>query len=850
MAKHLTMFGYPMETHREEHYPRSYKSSFGIWTQVVNYQFFSFAYKSLILCTVFMTKQVVIIASALTIKRSALHRGIIGDIILLSAAFENSIRIHSTTESIADAEHAPAMAPPIRTDEQIMPRIRCVPIGKSNCYLNEEKSQSSPIYKILSDISQGNKFLQRLLQLSINIPTIYFQTILGYICFDIGVSNEVMHLFNVTSMTCSNRGGHSQPLSICALRERLLDLKGQEPQCYRSSGVSSIELTLIMLKGCGKNLLSPSTISQKTRGESEKLQSIKDILAGEEVSEPESPAHKDAKPTNRSQPSKLNRSDPKAAKLKKPNTAQPKLKRRNKGFQCLLKTPGLKTRGRIMHRFWEESTYRCLHNSKAVHFRPVVLWKPKAGKTSTHTEVAWMGRRMLDVRSWNKDELRPGWIMDALVIPEEPASSTGTLSSLQQLGKDFSFGDQFFNDKPSDAENEKTTSDTKAESRWLPLFVFFISILLVFVFKSPGKTPLSIRLCMLRCIGPVPRPDSLIVYWPLPPPQTTTSANNNYKLFLYHLNHNKVHQSYSSSSVWVNLRAYRNLVEGKSALKSTYRQEGSRINKCGITIRLTKMIREQTVEFIDSHGGLIRKDNESVKEAHLGIIAHRSYNSAQDTPPQLRPHPLIRESSSQCSSSPVPDGRMHIVLTDKVDDAILKLRGNLVPDQFWIEEECKYDIAAMYGISHWWFQRQRFYIDRFSFEKIILRRADLKEYVIAERDFKYMYPSDFEEDFQLGLRVTNEVNLTKPRWDATDLSSSMTHSHRLSKAVTFSEKIRDKSWMEYKIMTKERRCQKQGVHVRYPETAKDTTYLPESGELCWWTDSRRRLSVLKEPNVG
>nr|GEX83033.1 hypothetical protein [Tanacetum cinerariifolium] len=36
----------------------------------------------------------------------------------------------------------------------------------------------------------------------------------------------------------------------------------------------------------------------------------------------------------------------------------------------------------------------------------------------------------------------------------------------------------------------------------------------------------------------------------------------------------------------------------------------------------------------------------------------------------------------------------------------------MVPDQMWIEEECKYDIAAMYGISHWWFQRQLFYIDR------------------------------------------------------------------------------------------------------------------------------------------
>ncbi|GKC27362.1 hypothetical protein Tco_1034656 [Tanacetum coccineum] len=40
----------------------------------------------------------------------------------------------------------------------------------------------------------------------------------------------------------------------------------------------------------------------------------------------------------------------------------------------------------------------------------------------------------------------------------------------------------------------------------------------------------------------------------------------------------------------------------------------------------------------------------------------------------------------------------------------------MVPDQMWIEEECKYEIAAMYGISHWWFQRQRFYIDRHTSE--------------------------------------------------------------------------------------------------------------------------------------
>ncbi|GKD26550.1 hypothetical protein Tco_1232764 [Tanacetum coccineum] len=54
--------------------------------------------------------------------------------------------------------------------------------------------------------------------------------------------------------------------------------------------------------------------------------------------------------------------------------------------------------------------------------------------------------------------------VDDPVILEELASSTGTLSSLQHLAKDFSFGDQFLNDKPSEANNEKTTAGTEAES--------------------------------------------------------------------------------------------------------------------------------------------------------------------------------------------------------------------------------------------------------------------------------------------------------------------------------------------------------------------------------------------------
>ncbi|GKG23259.1 hypothetical protein Tco_0391295, partial [Tanacetum coccineum] len=67
----------------------------------------------------------------------------------------------------ASVEQALAVAPPTRTDEQILPRIRWVPIGKSNCYLDAEKSQSNPILK------QTNFF--RAFTASSTIPAIYIQ---------------------------------------------------------------------------------------------------------------------------------------------------------------------------------------------------------------------------------------------------------------------------------------------------------------------------------------------------------------------------------------------------------------------------------------------------------------------------------------------------------------------------------------------------------------------------------------------------------------------------------------------------------------------------------------------------
>ncbi|GJS37003.1 hypothetical protein Tco_0535385 [Tanacetum coccineum] len=99
----------------------------------------------------------------------------------------------------------------------------------------------------------------------------------------------------------------------------------------------------------------------------------------------------------------------------------------------------------------------------------------------------------------------------------------------------------------------------------------------------------------------------------------------------------------------------------------------------------------------------------------------------------------------------------------------------IIPEHMWINDVCTYDTSTSYGISHWWFNHQKFYIDRHSGEssrkevrthmrilsvirikaysrygydylkEIILHRADYQEYSIAEKDFKNLYPSDFED---------------------------------------------------------------------------------------------------------
>ncbi|GJU78258.1 hypothetical protein Tco_1275328 [Tanacetum coccineum] len=198
----------------------------------------------------------------------------------------------------------------------------------------------------------------------------------------------------------------------------------------------------------------------------------------------------------------------------------------------------------------------------------------------------------------------------------------------------------------------------------------------------------------------------------------------------------------------------------------------------------------------------------------------------------------------------------------------------MVPDQMWIEEECKYDIAAIVVRTHMRIlsvvRIEVFSLYGYDYIKtIVLRRADLNEYIIAERDFKYLYPSDFEdlyllnlqghlnhlppqdkkilstavnlwirnlvirqrvEDFQLGIEsYQTQLNLTKPQWDATgfefkhDFTFSDDTLQQIDEALDYRgqgiQGQQDESRFEHTVLDKEICQKKQEVHVYHSEMA-------------------------------
>ncbi|GJU22145.1 hypothetical protein Tco_1155487 [Tanacetum coccineum] len=572
----------------------------------------------------------------------------------------------STSDIMADVnapvEQAPAVAPPTRTDEQILPRIRWVPIGKSNCYLDAEKSQSNPIYKIAVDILKQTNFF-RAFTASSTIPAIYIQQFWDTICYDrtdggykcqldeqwfnltkdtlrdalritpvnnnkafsspptqdtlinfvndLGYPKEVKHLSNVVTndmfqpwralttiinlCLTGKTSGFERPRapvlqilwgiinrahidyaermweeftqSIHTFTEDKKNLAQQysgkeESHSHCDLSVSAISQFSGRREPKGKSLgclfrMNSSLMTfeeQTTTNYLEKVAKHQRYLAGEEVSDPNSPTPKPAKSTK-----------PKADWSIIVDEGIPLTEHgfgdleadTQRAIEESLKDAHGAPRGPLPPVVFRETDTRKFQplpkRRTSAPTEPSVCDKPtlylnKARLKVTRNQI-WKGPPV--VKSGDQDEGQAGpdpGIQDkgqAEPNPDDVAESqplstpgvhagpnlehtdaeaTDATSQPQpgQMDEEFtttaypnglcllyntSFGDQFFNDKPSEADNEKTTADTEAES-----------MVSVTIHQDTSAIPPMTS----PVIDLVSRPDSPNVHWPLPTTATAT----------------------------------------------------------------------------------------------------------------------------------------------------------------------------------------------------------------------------------------------------------------------------------------------------------------------------------------
>ncbi|GJS80166.1 retrovirus-related pol polyprotein from transposon TNT 1-94 [Tanacetum coccineum] len=99
----------------------------------------------------------------------------------------------------------------------------------------------------------------------------------------------------------------------------------------------------------------------------------------------------------------------------------------------------------------------------------------------------------------------------------------------------------------------------------------------------------------------------------------------------------------------------------------------------------------------------------------------------------------------------------------------------LVPS-LWVESERDYDISAAYGITHWWFRRKEFYINKHSEPsdreavRSQMRILSVISVKISEKDFKNLHPNDFEDLFLLNIQ--EKLNHL-PKTDKTSLHTAV-----------------------------------------------------------------------------
>ncbi|GJW60830.1 hypothetical protein Tco_0110165 [Tanacetum coccineum] len=236
----------------------------------------------------------------------------------------------------------------------------------------------------------------------------------------------------------------------------------------------------------------------------------------------------------------------------------------------------------------------------------------------------------------------------------EATDTTRTLSSLQHLAKDFSFGDQFFNDKPSEADNEKTTADTEAESMMSVTIHQDTSAI-------PYMTSPVIDLVSSPVINLVSRPDSPNVHRPLPTIATTIATTTTTTITTLPLSP-QPQQGSSDPTLLKHIRELEqhiaDLVDANQALEERLDKHGSRLYRLenqDIPNQVRKAVDEIVTDAVDWQASL-RERFRDLPEADMKEILHnridqllsdlaearkkkKKRHDSPKTPPGSLPHP-------------------------------------------------------------------------------------------------------------------------------------------------------------------------------------------------------------------
>nr|GEY92629.1 hypothetical protein [Tanacetum cinerariifolium] len=398
------------------------------------------------------------------------------------------------------------------------------------------------------------------------------------------------------------------------------------------------------------------------------------------------------------------------------------------------------------------------------------------------------------------------------VLLEEPASSSGTLSSLQHLSKDISFGDLFFSDRPSDANKnaeievesmqfKATTTDTTTTTTTTTL-------------PPQALQQSNAEAMMIQRIGELEHimANMIQVNKDMEESGTIRSVGSSWSF--------RIHPSATNTTTSTFIHNQESPFKGSVAPSSSKTAASAEYQAWTMTdVRLRPSITLTLADLemdedIGPNEQAQLSDDEYIGSAHIPKV-----NLKKDWwKPLEEERPATPKPAWSIPSSDTPTSDMATFIDwfckrrgitelqpqylEGPAFEIIKLKAayypdagleQMVPDQFWIDEECKYDIAVMYGISHWWFQRQRFYIDRHTSEgDRSAVRTQCGSSMLYESKFflchlNHLPPNDKKiltttvnqwtiqlvirqrvEDFQLGIEsYQTQPNLTKPQWDAT-----------------------------------------------------------------------------------